>query len=346
VTVPSPVSDPTRETQLPTDLVKHEPGWKRLLRRQESVVFGALVVMCATFALWHPVEFATAANVRGMAMDASVLLLIALGMTFVIASAGIDLSVGSVLIFASIISIKAMGVVGSTGVAVALVGVVAGCGAGAAWGLLNGVLIAWLRLPPLLVTLATLGAALGASQLLTGGAELTDVPTDLNSTIGFGTVIGIPYLAITVTVVTVIGGLILAYTRFGRRTYAIGSSHAAARRAGIPTANHLTVVYTLMGGLAGAAGFLSIARFGTTSIGGHTTDALSAVTAVILGGASLFGGTGTVIGTVIGVSIPTVLANGLVIVGVPASWQPIAVAAVLIAAVYADRRRRDKQQRN
>jgi ribose transport system permease protein len=321
-------------------------GWSRLLARQEIVVFGVLVAMCLTFGIWHPSEFATGANFRGMALDASDLILLALGMTFVIATAGIDLSIGSVLIFSSIVAIKAMNGVGTSGLGVALVGLVAGVGAGAAWGVLNGILIAGLRLPPLIVTLATLGAALGASQLLTGGAELTSVPADLNDTIGYGSVLGIPDLALIAASVTAIGGLSLATTRFGRRTCAIGSNSAAARKAGIPTARHLAIVYTLMGALAGTAGFLSIARFGTTSIGGHTTDALTAVTAVILGGASLFGGSGTVVGTAIGVCIPTVLANGLVIVGIPAYWQPIAVAIVLLMAVYADRHRRDRQQRS
>jgi len=319
---------------------------RRLLRRQEIVVLGVLALMFATFSVWHPGEFATEDNVRGMAMDASMLLLLALGMTFVIATAGIDLSVGTVLIFGSIISIKAMNAVGDSSLGVALVGLVAAIAAGSAWGLLNGLLIARLRLPPLIVTLATLGAALGASQLLTNGAELTGVPTDLNETIGYGQVLGVPYLVLIVAGVTLVGGLAMAYTLFGRRIYAIGSNPAAARRAGIPTVRHLTLVYTLMGALAGMAGFLSISRFGTTSIGGHSTDALTAVTAVILGGASLFGGSGTVLGTVVGVCIPTVLANGLVIVGVPAYWQPIAVAAVLVIAVYVDRQTRDRQRRS
>lgn len=317
-----------------------------LLRRQESVVFGVLLLMVAVFTVWHPTEFATSANFSGMAMDAAELLLISLGMTLVIATGGIDLSIGSVLVFGSIIAIKAMAAVGDAGLGVALVGLIAGLGGGTAWGLLNGFLVAKLRLPPLIVTLATLGAALGASQLLTGGAELTNVPTDLNETIGYGTVLGIPNLVIIVAAVAVICGVAMACTRFGRRTYAIGSSMAAARRAGIPTTRHLVTVYMLMGALAGLAGYLSIARFGTTSIGGHTTDALNAATAVILGGASLFGGRGTIIGTVIGVCIPTVLANGLVIINLPAYWQPIAIAAVLILAVYADRRRRDRQRRS
>ena len=137
----------------------------------------------------------------------------------------------------------------------------------------------------------------------------------------------------------------LAQTRFGRYTYAIGSNPEGVRRAGVNVDAHLIKIYALGGTLAGLAGFLSLARFGTTSIGGHSTDNLDAIAAIVIGGTSLFGGVGTMLGTLVGVFIPAVLRNGFVIVGVQPFWQQVAVGAVLIVAVYFDQLRRSRYAR-
>jgi ribose transport system permease protein len=172
------------------------------------------------------------------------------------------------------------------------------------------------------------------------------VPFTLVDTIGTGRLFGqIPWLVVIAAVVAVIFGVILAATRFGRHTYAIGSNVEAALRAGINVDRHLVKIYALSGFLAGLAGFLSLARFSTTTIGGHSTDNLQAIAAVVLGGTSLFGGLGTIAGTVIGVFIPVVLQNGFVITGVKPFWQQVAVGAVLILAVYLDQLRRRTQYR-
>ena len=131
-------------------------------------------------------------------------------------------------------------------------------------------------------------------------------------------------------------------TRFGRYTYAVGSNEEGTRRAGVAVDRHLITVYGLCGLLAGLAGFLSLARFGTTTIGGHSTDNLNAIAAVVIGGTSLFGGVGTMLGTFFGVLIPAVLQNGFIIVGVQPFWQQVAVGAVLIIAVYLDQLRRSR----
>ena len=143
-------------------------------------------------------------------------------------------------------------------------------------------------------------------------------------------------------VIALVFGIILAQTRFGRYTYAIGSNEEGVRRAGVNVDRHLIKVYALCGALAGLAGALSLARFGTTSIAGNTTLNLDAIAAIVIGGTSLFGGVGTIIGTVVGVFIPAVLRNGFVIVGVQPFWQQVAVGAVLIIAVYIDQLRRAK----
>ncbi len=137
----------------------------------------------------------------------------------------------------------------------------------------------------------------------------------------------------------------LHLTRFGRYTYAIGSNAEAARRAGISVSRHLIKVYALSGLLSGLGGVLSLAYFTTTTISGHVTDNLTAISAVVIGGTSLFGGSGTMFGTVVGVFIPVVLASGLVIVGVQSFWQQVVIGAILVIAVYFDQLRRRARSR-
>jgi ribose transport system permease protein len=278
------------------------------------------------------------------------LIVLAVGETFVIITAGIDLSIGSVLIFAGVIAGKTMLVLGSTNPEIAaanegwgliLLGVAAGIAAGIGVGIVNGFLVAKAKVPPLIVTLGTYGMALGASYLLTNGTDLRGMPNTFTNTIGFGNAFGqIPYQVIIAGVIALFCGLLLAYTRFGRYTYAIGSNEEAARRVGINVTRHLIKVYALMGGLAGAAGCMSLALFTTTTISGHTTDNLSAIAAVVIGGTSLFGGRGTIGGTIIGVLIPATLASGFIIISVNPYWQYVAVGLVLIGAVYLDQLRR------
>jgi ribose transport system permease protein len=160
-----------------------------------------------------------------------------------------------------------------------------------------------------------------------------------------GFLVRVPWIVFVAAGVTALAAVALAATRFGRYTYAIGSNPEAARRAGIAVDRHLIKVYGLSGMLAGLAGFLNLAHFTTTTLGGHSTDNLQAIAAVVIGGTSLFGGIGSVLGTVVGVFIPAVLQNGFVIVGVQAFWQPVAVGAVLIVAVYADQVRRRSRDR-
>jgi ribose transport system permease protein len=306
-------------------------------------IFLVLVALVVAFAALAPGRFLTPFNIRSIAADSvAILLLLAVGMTFVIITAGIDLSVGSVLIFSGVIAGKTMVALGGTdlgwgGIAM---GGLAGVAAGLAWGVLNGLLIAKARIPALIVTLGSLGAALGAAQILTGGVDVRNIPLKLTVQLGIGQVAGVPWIVLIAAAVTVVLGLVLAFTRFGRYTYAIGSNAEAARRVGIRVDRHLVKVYALSGLLAGLAGVLNLARFSTTTIGGHSTDNLSAIAAVVLGGTSLFGGVGTIFGTVVGVFVPAVLQNGFVILGVQSYWQAVAVGAVLVAAVYFDQLRR------
>jgi ribose transport system permease protein len=323
-----------------------QPAWKRLLTGSTTSIFLVLVALIAVFSLLQFNEFFTVSNLRNIATDAAVLLIVATGLTYVIITAGIDLSVGSVLVFASVISARAMNAVGGDNWGVIIVGVVVGLLAGVGWGILNGFLVTKAKIPSFIVTLGTLGMALGAALLITGGVDERNVPFKLVETIGTGRLFGqIPWLVVIAAVVALIYGIILAQTRFGRYTYAIGSNEEGVRRAGVNVDRHLIKVYALCGALAGFAGALSLARFGTTSIAGNTTLNLDAIAAIVIGGTSLFGGVGTILGTVVGVFIPAVLRNGFVIVGVQPFWQQVAVGAVLIIAVYLDQLRRAKYAR-
>jgi ribose transport system permease protein len=319
--------------------------WRRLAGAPATRIFGVLVLLVAAFTALRPTSFATPANAANIAADAAILLVLAVGATYVILTAGIDLSVSGVLVFSGVIAAKIMQTLGGDGIGVILLGLLGGLVAGTAWGALNGFLVARARIPALIVTLGTLGMSLGSALLLTGGIDVRDVPLTLVLNVGSGRVAGIPALVVIAALVALVAGIVLAGTRFGRYTYAIGSNAEALRRAGVDTARHLIKVYALAGALAGLAGFLSLARFATTTLGGHSTDNLQTIAAVVIGGTSLFGGVGTVVGSVIGVFIPTVLQNGFVVLGVSPFWQQVAVGAVLIGAVYLDQLRRRARSR-
>lgn len=336
--------------------VEPESGWTRWSRLLGGGwIFFLLVALVVIFAGLRPGQFATTYNLSTLAIDAAILLVLAVGQTFVIVTAGIDLSVGSMLVFSSVAAAKVMlalsGAQGTTygttngGWGVIAVGAVVAVLAGAAWGAVNGFLIAMTRIPALIVTLGTMGMALGFAQIITGGQDVRAIPGALVANIGTGKIAGIPTLVAIAGLVTVLAAISLHLTRFGERTFAVGSNHEAARRSGIPVRRQLIRVYILCGVLAGIAGMMSIARFSTTTIGGHSSDNLSTISAVVLGGTSLFGGLGSIFGTVFGVFIPVILLNGFVILGIPPFWQTVAMGAVLILAVFIDQLKRQQRER-
>jgi ribose transport system permease protein len=314
-----------------------------------------LVALVAIFAALRPTQFGSAYNLSQLAINAAILLILSIGQTFVIVAAGIDLSVGAVLVFCSVASAEAMlklaGLPGSTfgttdaGWGVVALGTLVALACGAAWGALNGALIALARIPALIVTLGTFGMALGFAQILTGGLDVRALPEVLVDRIGSGSVFGIPSLVAIAATVAVVAGIVLHQTRFGLHVLAVGSNAEAARRAGIDVKRRLVAIYMLSGALAGLGAVMSNARFSTTTIGGHAMDNLSTISAVVLGGTSLFGGLGTITGTVVGVFIPIVLLNGFVILGIPPFWQTVAMGAVLILAVWIDQLKRQARER-
>lgn len=348
MTVSTPTKDPGIQ-EAPDAGFGKVPLGKRLVAANTFWIALVLLALILVFSVLAPNAFPTLYNFQLLSIETAVLLVLSVGMTFVIITSGIDLSVGSVLIFAGMAAGKTMeslsgGSATNAGWGVILVGLIVAVVAGTVWGLINGFLIAVAGIPPLIVTLGTMGAALGAALLLNDGSDVRTVPVVLNKQLGYGTSFGfVPNLVLIAVVITLIGAWLLHTTKFGRYTFAIGSNAEGARRAGIGVTAHLLKVYVLTGFLAGIAGFLSLAYYNSTSINGHTSDNLNAIAATVLGGTSLFGGVGTILGTVIGVFIPAVLKKGFNITKVPDFWQMIVVGAVLIAAVWFDQQRRKRR---
>jgi ribose transport system permease protein len=320
---------------------------RRALSAGETWVFAALIILMAIFTGLAPGKFLTLNNLSLNAQTAAPFLLMAVGETFVILTAGIDLSVGFVLVLCGVVAGEFYLSNGGPDASVGIIwaGAILGLLTGAAFGALQGFAVAKLKIPPLIATLMGLGVAEGLSYLITGGSDVRAVPNTLVSSIGTGYFAGVQWVIIISFLVTLVFGLILAYTRFGRYTYAIGSNPEAALRAGVNVDWHLIKVYALSGLMAGIAGIVNLAYFGTTTISAHPLDNLTVITAVVIGGASLFGGRGSMLGTFIGVFIPVLLLSGLNIVGVNQYWQYILTGLVLGAAVYLDQIRRRLRER-
>jgi ribose transport system permease protein len=320
---------------------------RRTVSAGETWVLAALVILMAIFTGLAPGKFLTINNLSLTAQTTAPFLVMAIGETFVIITAGIDLSVGFVLVLTGVVAGEFYLHNGATdaGPGTIWLGAIIGMASGGAFGALQGFAVAKMKMPPLIATLMGLGVAEGLSYLITGGSDLRSAPNGLINSIGLGGIAGVQWLIIISFAVTLIFGLVLGYTRFGRYTYAIGSSPEAALRAGIKVDRHLIKVYALSGLMAGLAGVLNLAYFSTTTISGHSLDNLVVITAVVIGGASLFGGRGSMIGTFIGVFIPELLAAGLNIVGVNQYWQYILTGLVLGAAVYLDQIRRRLRER-
>jgi ribose transport system permease protein len=317
----------------------------RLLDIQRLFIFGVLAALFTAFGIAAPTTFLSSFNLINLLSAAAILLVLATGETFVLVTAGVDLSIGSVLVFSGVMAAKVMlhfGGLSASWAGIAA-GIAAGLFAGVVWGALNGFLVAWAGIPSLIVTLGTLGAALGLAEVWTDGNDLSLVPTRLVNSLGIGKVGSIPIFVIIAAIIVLLSAIVLNLTRFGRHTFAIGASQEAARRAGINVRRHLLRVYSYQGFLAGLAGVLSLARFSNTTLAAHEADNLAAITAVVVGGTSLFGGYGSIGGTVIGAFIPVVLLNGLVILNMNSFWQQVVIGAILVLAVYVDQQRRSSR---
>ena len=276
-------------------------------------------------------------------ISATEILLLGIGETFVIVAGGIDLSVGAILGLSGMSSAWVMSKLVSSGLGpnfIMIIGLLAALGIGAVIGLINGLIITRFSITPFIVTLATLGVAEGCTQLMNGGQEISNFPTqlpDLGNKVLLDGWVALPVLVAAVA--AALAWVLLAKTRFGRRSHAIGSNSQAAMRTGINVQRHLIRIYMLSGLVSALAGYIATAQLGVATITAGNNDELSTIVAVVIGGASLYGGRGSIAGTVIGAFIIAVLTTGLVVAKTNSAWQLIAVGLILIGALLADQQR-------
>jgi ribose transport system permease protein len=305
---------------------------------QRLLAFAALILLFVVFSIASP-YFLQFDNIIGIFLATAVNGLLALGVTYVIITAGIDLSIGTVMTLSSVMA----------GVFITMwrlpvpLGILAGLGTGALCGLVNGVIIAKLKMAPFVATLGMLYVAKGLSLVFSGLKPVYFDDTPAYRAISMGSITGaiIPGLEIPNAVLVLFGAaivasLILTKTVLGRYTFALGSNEEATRLSGVNVDRWKIAVYTLGGLFAGLAGIVISARINSAQPSLGQGYELDAIAAAVIGGTSLSGGEGTILGTVIGAFIISTLSNGLRILSVPQEWQTVVTGVILILAVYLD----------
>lgn len=292
--------------------------------------FASLLALCVLIAALEP-KFLSTGNLAGVARQTAVITIMAMGMTVVMVSGGIDLSVGPVMALAGIAGAFAM-----TSGAPVLVGIAASVAAGAACGLANGGTIAALRIPPFIATLGAMGVYRGVALLVTDGKAVVGLPQSFGY-LAEGNLFGLmPVPLLIVVAVALATHFMLAATRTGRYCYAIGSNVEAARYAGVRVSRYQITFYVILGALTGLAGAIESARLVTGQPTAGEGYELRVIAAVVIGGGSLSGGQGGVVGTIIGALIMGVLSNGANLLGIPSFTQQIIIGAVIVLAVTFD----------
>jgi len=317
----------------------------RLLRpatRQKLLAFASLVVLMVFFGIASP-QFLQTDNLVSILQSTAVNGVLAIACTFVIITAGIDLSVGTLMTFCAVMAgvvLTYMGMPLALGIAAAIL-------FGALAGFTSGVLIAKLKIPPFIATLGMMMLLKGLSLVISGTKPIyfNDTPNftaiSQDSLIGyFVPSLPIPNAVLILFLVAVAASIVLNKTILGRYTFALGSNEEAVRLSGVNTDFWKVVVYTVSGGICGIAGLLIASRLNSAQPALGQGYELDAIAAVVIGGTSLSGGTGTIVGTIIGAFIMSVLTNGLRILSVAQEWQTVITGVIIILAVYADILRR------
>jgi ribose transport system permease protein len=281
--------------------------------------------------------FLTLENLSSVARQTAVINIIAIGMTLVIISGGIDLSVGSVLAFAGVCGTLLM----AEGLAI-VPSTILGILSGVVWGAINGLVITRLKVPPFIATLGSMGMARGLTLLMTNGIPVTAIPKDFGR-LGDGNLLAI----VPIPVVLLLGtGLVMSYvlrcTRLGRHAYALGGNPQASYLSGINLTACTLIIYCILGGLTGLAGMIEASRLATGQPTAGEGYELRVIAAVVIGGGSLSGGAGTVLGTTIGAFIMSLLNNGCNLLGISPFVQQILIGGIIVLAVAADELRRRK----
>jgi ribose transport system permease protein len=308
-----------------------EPTWRKLIDPANLANWAApiaLVVLAIVFQVLNP-TFLSLGNVESMLSASSILIVLAVGQTFVVATAGIDLSIASAMTFAAVI----FGAVFQFGLLAAIVAAIV---AGLAVGVVNGLLIARGRITDFIVTLGTLSSASGTALIVADGKPNTIISAPLLK-LSTGTVWIFGYAFLLAVVLALVAHIVLFHTRFGTYVLATGGNKEAASATGVSTARIKTAVYVIAGLTAGIAAILLVARVGAAEPASNTSFLLNSVAAVVLGGVSLFGGKATIAGPVIGALLLTALVNGLTLLGVSQFYQPLSVGIVVVLAAFLTR---------
>lgn len=307
---------------------------ERVFRIRETGILAVLVVFVAITTSIQP-RFLDSANIQFILIDATVFALLALGETMVVVSRNVDLSIGSVLGLSAYVSAGLFG--DHPGLPVPVV-FLAGLAIGLACGIGNGLMVAIGRVPSLVVTLATLYIIRGIDILIVGGNEVV-AQTLPNSFIGIpkANVLGVPYLAIVIAAVIGAGAYYLRAFRSGRELYAIGSNPEAARLAGIPVGKRVFTAFAVSGGIAGLAGVLWAAQYQTIDSTAGTGYELTVISAVVVGGVAIFGGSGSAIGAAIGALLLSTITSALNVLGISQFWLLAIFGFLLLVAITVDR---------
>ncbi|WP_159014667.1 ABC transporter permease [Acidisoma sp. S159] len=288
-----------------------------------------IFVLLMVGAAWQSDAFLTDRNIMNVLRQIAGTGIMAVGMLFVILTGGIDLSVGSILALGSVASAIVIGLHGTA------IGIGAAVTAGAACGLVTGILVAYAGLPPFVITLAAMTAVRGFALIVSNGQPIMmdeDVGAWLTD-FGSGFFLGVPDPVILMTVVFVVAGVVLNFTKFGRTVKAIGSNREAVRLSGIPVPRYVMAVYVVSGALAALAGVISTSRTGVGSGVIGVGAELNVIAAVVIGGASLMGGRGGVINTLLGALVMGVIGNIMNLVGVPGYNQQVCMGAIIVIAM-------------
>lgn len=293
----------------------------------------AVALLCALLASLSDV-FMTQSNILNVLRQTALLFLMASGLTLVVLTAGLDLSVGANIGLSACLAASVIKAAGSP-----LLGVATGIGCGTAIGLANGVLVTTLRIPSFIATYGMMWMLTGMTYFYMGGETIHGFPPGFRY-LGSGYLFGIPMPVYVMAVFLVIGAVFAQRTIWGQQIYAIGANPVAARLSGVPIESRLMLVYTVSGAMAGLASLIILARINSAQgdIGEDLT--LPAIAAVLVGGTSLFGGSGTVTGTLIGALILTLVLNGMNLLQINASWQPLVTGVIVLLAVWISTRTR------
>jgi ribose transport system permease protein len=310
------------------------PPWRARLAGGAAVRLESIVVLAVLSAVMAVLSsaFLSVSNVLNSLLSTSVFGVLAIGMTFVISSAGIDLSVGSILALSGVVG----AILTSNLDWPWWIGILGCLATGAATGAVNGFLITKGAIPPFIVTLGMLGVARGLALVLSDGVSIYGLAPEM-TWLGQGRPFGVPVPVVVLLLTALVAHVVLAHTRFGIYAQVIGDNEGAARAMGVRVERMKVLLYALSGLLSGLAGLLFAARINSGEPTAGLSYELTAITATILGGTNLFGGRGSVAGTLIGALIMGVLQNGLNLLAVRPFYQQIAIGAVLILAVWLDR---------